>query len=306
MKHYFIVNPLAGQKKAARYIPLIHSYCQEHAIPYEVLETSDPAAAQSAIRARLNTEEPLRFYACGGDGTISCVISTIAAAGKPNVSVGIIPAGTGNDFIRSLPDPALQRSIAAQIGGESSPIDLIRVQDSYSINMLNIGLDCDAADMASELKKKPLISGSMAYVLGLINRLCKPLGTSLTLTFDDEETIHGDYLLGTIANGRYYGGGWHAAPLSKLDDGLLDVALITKVPRYRFLHIIPSYHSGTYLPHQIETGLVTYRQCHKVRIVADTPQNICVDGDIRSFEDITVEVCPKAIQLIIPKKDAPH
>ena len=249
-------------------------------------------------RTAQSTTEELRFYACGGDGTLSEVVS--GCMGFDHVSVGVIPAGTGNDFVRSFDKPDSFHDIAAQVNGHPETIDVIQINDHYSINMANIGFDCDAAAAASKLKTKPLIKGPMAYVGGLIQEFCKKMGYHLTFTIDDTETLEGDYLLCTVANGSFCGGGWHSSPRAHMNDGLLELAIVKKLPRRKLLPIIPSYHSGKYLDKHIKTGVVTYRQCKSLQIIAAKPQNVSIDGEIVPFTVLAIQNLPSALRIIVP------
>ena len=86
------------------------------------------------------SSERLRFYACGGDGTLGEVVN--GAAGQVNAEVGLIPIGTGNDFVRNFADAGDFFDIEAQVMGEARAIDLIKCNDRYGINVVNVGFDC--------------------------------------------------------------------------------------------------------------------------------------------------------------------
>lgn len=299
MQHHFVINPAAGQGHAAEYIPKIKACFAGKTDNYTIyLSTGVRDATNYVIQTSKSTDEQLRFYACGGDGTLSEVVR--GAIGFEHVSVGVIPAGTGNDFIRSFDKPEAFRDIAAQITGHAESIDVIQINDHYSINIANIGFDCDAAATASRLKTKPLIKGSMAYICGLVTEFCKEMGYQLRFIVDDDEVLEGNFLLCTVANGSFYGGGWHSSPRAHLNDGLMDLAIVKNLPRRKLLGIIPSYHTGKYLEKHIKTGVVTYRQCKKIQVIAAKPQNISIDGEIVPFTALAIQNLPGALKLIIP------
>ena len=297
MQHYFIINPAAGQGNAANYIPKIKECFQDKSENYTIYTTRGISDVTGYVRQIAeNTQEELRFYACGGDGTLSEVVH--GAVGFDHVSVGVLPAGTGNDFIRSFENAHLFQDINAQINGESVAIDLIQVNQQYSINMLNIGFDCNAAFYAAQYKKK--IKGPLAYLAGVIREFCRKMGSDLTFLIDNEESLSGAYLLCTIANGSFCGGGFRSSPNACLSDGLMDIAIVKTLPRLRFLSILPSYRTGKYLGKHIQSGLVTYRQCKKLEIVSALPLNVCIDGEIFPFTSLKIKNLPKALRVIVP------
>lgn len=301
MQHHFIINPAAGQGKAAAFIPLIEQYGSQHpeccCTIYRTQCLGD--AADYVHRCCLEHTGELRFYACGGDGTLSEVVR--GAAGFSHAAVGVLPSGTGNDFVRSFLHAEQFQSIEAQIGGNVETIDLIRVNDLICINMINIGFDCNVVCHVSQLKKKPLIKGPLAYIAGVLYELFHKMGTSLRLTIDEKETLSGLYLLCTIAGGRFCGGGFQSSPRARLTDGCADLAVIRTLPRLRFLSLLPSYRTGRYLERHTQTGLVTYRQCRTLQIEAEKAFNVCIDGEVFPFTSLQIQVQPRALRLIVPQ-----
>ncbi|MCI8633291.1 MAG: YegS/Rv2252/BmrU family lipid kinase [Lachnospiraceae bacterium] len=299
MHHYFILNPAAGQGRALDYIPLIHQCFSDSPAPYTIYTSTGVGDITAYVRkTATESQEELRFYACGGDGTLNEVIC--GAIGHPHVSVGILPAGTGNDFIRSFQNAEFFRQVPAQVAGSPILIDLIRINEQYAVNMVNIGFDCNAALAASQLKKKPLLKGPLAYAAGALQQFCHKMGSALQFELDGKETFCGDFLLCTIANGRFCGGGFHSSPQARPDDGLLDLAAVRLLSRLRFISLLPSYRSGSYLIPQMQTGLVTYRQCRQLSLSSTTPLYVCIDGEISSFTSLHIEICPQAMRFILP------
>ena len=109
MKHIFLINPAAGKKGNAESIirPQIEDYCGKEGLDYEIYVTKCQGDAQNYCREHAKSGEALRFYACGGDGTLYAVVN--GAYGYPNCEVAVIPLGSGNDFVRR----SAQRSSSA-------------------------------------------------------------------------------------------------------------------------------------------------------------------------------------------------
>ena len=250
----------------------------------------------------------IRFYGCGGDGTLNCLVN--GAFGYPNASIGVLPTGTGNDFVRSFSDPEGFRDLERQLEGEVRVLDAIRCTDPsgtrIALNMCNIGVDAAVAEVAGEMKKKPLLSGAMAYGAAAVKVLAGQIGFPARVQIDDEEPYDQDFLFIAIGNGGYCGGGFHSTPLSKLDDGLMDACLVKNITRRKIATVILKYRAGTHLTDKACEGLVTYRKCRKLRITPLRPydehvERMALDGEGSGFLDTTFEVVPSSIKFIVPQ-----
>ena len=302
MKHVFIINPNAGKPGAAKeLIPGIEKTAAafpEESI--EIYETTGPLDATRYARERAQAEQgEIRFYACGGDGTLGEVVNGIN--GLTNASVGCVPVGSGNDFVRNFtgPDGGF-KSIENQIFGESVPIDLIAWNDSVCINMLNIGFDCDVVTEAQRLKQKPLLRGFMSYIGGIFVVLRKKYGFELSVSFDGVKQEEGEMLLLAIANGGYCGGGFHSALAARLDDGLMDAYLIHKIKRGKFLRLLPGYRTGKYVNQKAARDCVEHIRCREIEL--SSPElHLCSDGEVFSLTKASIRIVPSAIRFIIPR-----
>jgi diacylglycerol kinase family enzyme len=143
----------------------------------------------------------LRFYLCGGDGTFNEGVN--GAVGFDNVSVGIIPVGTGNDFVRNFKNKENFFNIFSQLDGEKMAIDLISYGERYCANMMNVGFDCQAAIYASEMKKKAFVPAKLAYVAGVLKALIKMPGVRATVHCEGEKAAEKDCILVCVANGMF-------------------------------------------------------------------------------------------------------
>ena len=182
MKHYFIINPSAGRGKFTTGLyENINDVCKKLGIDFEIYTTREPGDATRFVKELCDgADQRIRIYSCGGDGTNFEVIS--GAVGCDLAEVGFIPVGTGNDFIRCFTDTQNFHSLEAQLNGKSAVIDLIKCNDRYVMNMLNTGFDCEAARSAARLKRKPMISSSMAYIMGVLSELIKKPTTGFKLS----------------------------------------------------------------------------------------------------------------------------
>lgn len=145
-------------------------------LPFFIHTTTAPGDAEQYVRAVCEKGLPARFYVCGGDGTLNEAVN--GAAFCPHAAVGVIPLGSGNDFIRNFDKPALFGDILAQTEGEAVPIDLLSVNERYAVNMVNIGFDCEVVMQVDRFRQYPLIRGPFAYLLAVFVVLSRKNGAA--------------------------------------------------------------------------------------------------------------------------------
>lgn len=304
MKYYFILNPAAGSGKfVGELSQRIVETCKKKNVDFEVYVTKREGDATDFVRktcASLPAGERARFYSCGGDGTNYEVIS--GAYGFDNVSVGFIPSGTGNDFIRCFEGKESFHDIAAQLDGDTDKIDLIKCNNRYIMNMLNTGFDCEVAREAGSLKKKPMISSSTAYIMGVVQKLIEKPTTGFRVSIDGGEFVEkSPLLLATFSNGRFCGGGFKSSPKARLQSGFIDVCFIKEITRTKFVTIVGQYRSGEYLYNEKLSNIVEYCRAKIVEIDFGKTRSVCIDGEIFSVQKLRLEIIPRALNIVIPK-----
>lgn len=299
MKHYFIINPEAGHGKGRKMIPKIQKELSGRGISYGIHMTRCPGDAEVFIREKAGDGRKARFYVCGGDGTLHEAMN--GAYGFSNVSIGLIPTGTGNDFVKNFAPRDAFFDIKAQMKGTEIPIDLLRVNDNLAVNMVNIGFDCEVAAEASKLKKFPFVRGPLAYWMGLCKRFCGPMGNEMEIFHGKDVIFFGEFLLCTVANGSFCGGAFRSSPYAEIDDGLMGFGGIRKFTKLELLKMLPSYQKGTYLEKMRGNNGVLFKQCKNLEVRARTPLYASVDGEIISFTHLKMKVEPRAATFIMPR-----
>lgn len=304
MKHLFIINPVAGNGAAeATYLPKILTAVREFGLEYEIHRTINIGDATRYVKSRCTDaeQERLRFYAIGGDGTLNEVVNGVI--GHPNAEIAFLPSGTGNDFARSFQDHTLFRDVSRQIRGIARPVDVIRYNDRYAINMLNIGLDCQVVSEMNRLKKYPFIKGPLAYIAGVGVVFVGNQGYEFHLELEDGQMMEGEFTLIAIGNGAYCGGGFKGVPLANLQDGLFDVNIVHKVNRRAFASLIGSYRKGTHLDHPLAKERITYFKGKTLKMKSgnEVQFQVCVDGEIEQVKELVIDVLPKAIHFSVPE-----
>lgn len=305
MKHVFILNPAAG--KGGEVEPLkerIGAECARLGVEHYIHVTDKPGDATDFILRECAEGgrffgDACRFYACGGDGTISEVLDGTARV--DGAEVGVIPIGTGNDFCRSCTPRELYFDIEAQVCGKAVPLDAVKYNGRYSANMINIGFDCEVVKDVARIKRKSWVPGGLAYVMGVVRTLVRKPGAAFMLSIDGGEPERCELLLCAIANGPYCGGGFDALPMADLSDGRVNIIKIKNVSRIKFLSLVKNYKDGTLPQSRRADGLREYVSCSHAVFEFDRMQAVCVDGEIREMERLEIDVEPGRFRFSVPR-----
>lgn len=301
IKHIFILNPAAGKgEKQLGLGDQIKRACMERGVDFLLHQTAGRGEATTFVdeMCQQNPDCQLRFYACGGDGTLSETVN--GAYGHPNALVGVIPVGTGNDFVRNFEGNQAFLDIGAQLDGSEQVLDLIRYNQNFCVNMINIGFDCEVVKQTAKIKRSRLIPAGMGYIAGLVITLVRKPGVKASVYLEDGEAQQRRMLLTAVANGAWCGGGFHSNPLSLQDDGILDVLMIKNVSRVRFLSLVKSYKQGSYIHDPRARRVIDYAKCSKVRYTFEKMQSICVDGEVIDVQELEISAVKGALHFILP------
>ncbi|MFI3176379.1 MAG: diacylglycerol kinase family protein [Eubacteriales bacterium] len=305
MKYIFIINPVAGKNnKIMGFVPRIQKICKKYKLNYtiHISESGEGIRTylQSECSRRADSEEPqLRVYALGGDGTLSHVVN--GCMGYKHIEVGVIPLGTGNDFIRNFKGGAeTYLSIEKQILAESAPIDLIKFEEEYCINMINMGLDARVCMDMPRFKQLPLVNNKGAYNLSLFYHLMKKLGRYMEIYADDKLMYKGKIALCAISNGISCGGGFFLTPHAKVNDGFIDIAYVKVPHKTQLPKILKHIKEGTQFQEEPTKNYMKTIRCKKVRIVTKQEAPLVYDGELYTLFDQTFSIVQGGISFIQP------
>ena len=306
MKTVFIVNPKAGKKNNIdALVERIKSAAESIMADVEIYKTRAVGDACEFVRGFCKKHGKARFIACGGDGTLGEVIN--GAVECEGAEIGVIPMGTGNDFVKNF-DGNFQ-DIKAQITSKSEKCDVIRYTTEcdgekrvgYCANMFNIGFDCNVVDAMERIKKNTLASGSLAYFLGIFTTLVKKKGANLEIELDGNVRHKGKLLLTSIAHGCFCGGGVKSNPAACVHDGLMNVNIINNVSRLRFITLLPYYMKGTHLGLKGIEKVISNVGCKEIVIrPIGGKMRLCTDGEITSAGETRFEIMPDGFSFVVP------
>ena len=306
MRHIFIVNPVSGKRDAAQHLlPDIRQAVEKCGVTAEYHTTKAPGHATQLAADFAKEGGPVRLYAVGGDGTLNEVLR--GAYPYPNAEVASVPCGSGNDFVRAFGGTTPFLNFCNQIHGSTMEIDLIQTdEDGICAAITSTGLDAEVAYNIPKYRRIPLLGGSMAYNISILEKLLKPLGKQLSITVDGQET-QGKFLIAAVCNARHYGGGYEAAPYATLDDGLLDVILVKKISRLLIASIIGKYKRGAHLAEgHILPSLAKHMTFLRGKEVAIRPMGpepfiLNVDGECAPAPRLYAKVMPRAARFVVPQ-----
>ncbi|MBR7063249.1 MAG: hypothetical protein IKI42_09475 [Clostridia bacterium] len=314
-KYFFVINPYAGRRREQKRLhESIVKACGAASADYEIYDTvcsGDGGEFMiSAVNSLLEGENAdpelsLRFYFGGGDGTVFEAANAYMALPEElrrsgRIAVGVLPVGTGNDFLRNFGTAKDFLDIDRQLKAEARDVDLIAYGGKYCANMFNIGFDCQVVVRVNKHHGKAFMTKSLAYPLGVAHTLIKFPHTQLRIAYDNGEEFKGKFLLTLVANGSYCGGGFDAASEARPDDGILDVLMVDPITRRQFISMVGKYKKGKLLGTKLGDSVCTLRKCRYVTIEAPEETDICVDGEIERFTKLTMTSVPGAFRFLVP------
>lgn len=302
MDYCFIVNPKAGKKDmGAELRPRVERAFGERKLGYEILETNKAGHAVELAQKVAARGAPIRVCACGGDGTLNEVATGIM--GFPNAELGFYPGGSGNDFIKCFGKYEDFCDIDRFIDGVARPVDVIKLNDRYSVNIISVGIDADVAAGIPKFRRLPFCGGHAAYNLSLVQTILRPIGKTMHVSVNGVER-NKKFLLVAVGNGMVYGGGYYAMPEAMPDDGVMDVILVDKIPRLRIAKLISMYKKGEHIvEHEVVEELrdiMEFTTAKKLSIESEDEFAVNIDGEIEYMKQLDVELLPKQLRFVVP------
>jgi diacylglycerol kinase (ATP) len=285
-------NPGAGRGKARRSLSRALEVLRRAGVEPQIHESRDSQhLLELACRAR--DEGPDLVVSAGGDGTHHFVLNGLSGSGIP---LGLLSLGSGNDFAEGLGIPVEPRAAAQTLlGGQVRQIDLARVGSTMYGCVAGVGFDSVVTRFANEHVR--WVGGSPAYAWAILRCLKFYRSHRLELRSDGRD-FSGDIIFATIANNVAYGGGVKMAPRARLDDGLLDVCIVTEMGKFELLRWVPRAYRGEHLANP----RILYFQARKITLESPSRLELFGDGEFIQELPATIEVVPRALRVIVPHK----
>lgn len=316
MKYVFIENPIAGNKDKQLLFKEVQSSFRWNADTEMIIEETHYKGHAREIAADYASKygKDCVIVTCGGDGTVHEAANGLAHTDTPLM---ILPFGTGNDFAKKvygtkkLDALKIVKAFGLHDGSlkyNVKPIDLIDYNGEKCINVMSYGLDTKVETLGRKMAGKVKFLGHQSYNLAVIPCILQSLKYQINIDLDciDDSgkpyKIIGepkDYTLFAVCNGSYYGGGFCPAPDSRLDDGLLDYALVDAVNLKEALPLIPRYNAGTAHLHSDKVN-IGYITGGRIWSTDGSPLLGNCDGENFDYSEVCFKIEKNALKLCFP------
>ena len=310
-KWLVIVNPKASVGKAEEDWPQIKQILINEGFEFDDVLTEYPQHAIEIVHNAIIEKGYRKFVSVGGDGTNNEIINGIftqEVVPTTNITLAVIPIGTGNDWSRTFDIPLEYEQVVKIIkAGNVFVHDIGKLtyyndgdpKVRYFLNAAGSGLDeniCRSTNIMKQQGKK----GTVRYLLSTVKCLLKYHYVHVKIAIDDQVVIEDDVLSLSIGNCKYVGGGMKMMRDAIPNDGLLDITAVRKLSILKFAMNVKNLYDGTFIDKLKEVS--TYRG-KKVRVVSDPPHslNVETEGETLTNSPFDFEIIPLAINVVVPE-----
>lgn len=298
---YIIINPHAGSGKTISVWNEAQALLDAYGVHYTTVITNYRHHASELAYAAAS-EGRRRILTVGGDGTLHEAFCGVCRWCEENsvdpceFLLGVIPIGSGNDWIKSVGLPSdMEEMVKVIAAAKSQPMDIVKMTwpegESYMVNVGGVGFDSHVCDRVN-FQKSTGIRHKMLYATALKDTIAnlKPLGFSIVA--DGQEWFNGEVYSVALGTGKYSGGGMRQVPDASINDGLIDFMVVPKAPVYKILAEVPRLFNGTVS----KSRLVLSGRCSVLEIVplnAFSADIVELDGEIEGRLPVRLEVTGK-------------
>jgi YegS/Rv2252/BmrU family lipid kinase len=296
-----IVNPAAGGGRCQKLVGPALERLRAGGIEVDTVQTTTPAQAEELAREGF-AKGYRRFIAVGGDGTSYEIVNGLFPASKSDVSserptLGFLPLGTGNSFLRDFSDRGVEYAIESLLAGRSRPCDVLRLTHRdgviHYINLLSVGFTADVATMRA---RRFGGWGELGYQSSIFICLARFRRRPFPLSLDGAAAIdRRPCLFLTFNNSKFTGGTMMIAPKAEIDDGLIEFVRWGPIGRAGLIRNLPTLYDGTHIQHP----LAERRGVKRVDFHLDGPADVMVDGEVLTLHCQTLEVLPSALNVVV-------
>lgn len=267
-KILIIINPAAGKGESKNYIATIKDKLEQTGLEYQI-KISNRVGNVTELAIAGVEEGFNEVIAVGGDGTVIEVLNGIVGT---NTKLGIIPAGTGNDFVRSIGiKHDFLEALQIIIEGNSEEIDVGEVNDRFFLNVVSFGIDGEVVKIMEKIKN--VITGPTAYYVASIKAIATYKAVKMSIEIDGREYNRKAFLV-AIGNGKYFGGGMKVTPNADVNNGEFEICIINNISRIALIKLLSKAYDGK---HVGQKGVEIFRGKEiTIRAITD---NIAVNAD---------------------------
>ena len=286
--YHIIVNPQGGKGKSLKALKKVTKILTANNIVFDVHHTQYACHATEIAR-ELSREEDCKLIVLGGDGSFNEVLCGIE--NFENVTLGFVPCGTGNDFVRSSGHPTnVEKAVEVILKNDVQYIDYIQLSHGRSLNVLGAGMDVDVLLKYAEMKGK----GKLKYYMALFHTLAHAKFHHMRITIDDGQPMERSVFMIGMGNGKYIGGGMPVCPDATINDGKLAVVIINELPKNKIFGAALRFLQGTH----VKLDVAEVFEGQKVRIEILDDSRFEADGEILpQLADLQAEVVSNKLKV---------
>ncbi len=288
LNYFFIVNPASGRGKGKAFGRRLEEMLSPLKLDYQLVYTDKPMHAQDL--AAKAAKDFAVIVTVGGDGTFQEILNGVVGS---QAAVGILPVGSGNDFVRAVSIPVdMEKSLALLLRNKRRMIDLAKVNNRIYHNGVGVGFDAWAVHTGNQVTR---LRGNAIYLYAVLHTLINFKPQEVELSFNGA-TYQKNYFLITVANGVSLGGGFYLTPDAQIDDGLLDLCLIQNMPKRSIIKNLIKVYSGKHK----EDPRVEMVRTKQISIRSEKGFAVHADGELLSLnmKELDIKILPKSIELI--------
>jgi YegS/Rv2252/BmrU family lipid kinase len=292
-----IVNPAAGGGRSRKLLSPALERLQAGGIKVEVME-SQAAGDATEIARKAYVQGTRKFIAVGGDGTSYEIVNGLypQALEGERPTLGFLPLGTGNSFLRDFSDRGVEYAIESLLAHRSRACDVLRLRHRtgviHYINLLSMGFTADVATLRA---RRFSGWGELGYVTSIVltlarfNRRPFPIRTEASENFDRRSCL---FL--SFNNSKFTGGTMMIAPHAQVDDGLVEYVRWGPIGRLGLIRNLPGLYDGTHIEH----SLAERKAARHIEFNLDGPADVMVDGEVLTLHCEELDVLPGALTVV--------
>lgn len=282
-----IINPISGKGKSLKALKEVERILVEKGIGFNIHQTTHPGHAVE-LASTLTSVGTTDLIVMGGDGTFNEVLCGISSF--DGLRLGIIPCGTGNDFVRASKTPTdIKEAVDVILRGETRFVDFIQLDNRRALNCAGAGMDVDVLERYSTMKA---FKGKVKYYASLLDTLIHLKFHKINITMDGE-TMQKSVFLITVANGTCIGGGMPVSPESDPFDGFLNVVFVNEIPKRKVLPMLIKFLKGK---HIFEPCTESFK-AKEIRIEVLDEGKVEVDGEIMDDKVLNCKIVSDTLRL---------
>lgn len=301
MYHLFIINPLAGNGEYKRFEEILERLKKDRQDIF--LEKTRYKGHLEKIIKKYEKEPVKRVYTVGGDGTFNELLNAIVKNNlSDKISLGMIPCGSGNDYIKNFTDlydikriKNPESYINDILLAEVQSVDIGQMNGDYFVNILSVGFDAEVIKNSILFKRNLLVPNKSSYFLSALYTLISMKRYQCKVELDNGDIFH-EFMMVSMGNGKYYGSGMKVLPYGDVSDGWMDICVVDSLDKLRFISLVRSFIKGN---HE-KAKEVTMRRTKQIKISSQKIIPMQFDGELRQGKEWNIKIIPRAIRLITP------